>query len=97
MIIKGKTFPENQFRKVYELDGEKIKVKHFVVRTTLPENPFVPHKHEQEELWYIIEGRAVYTEDGLKHDVGAGDLIQIKPWVEHGMQTDSKVVWICLG
>jgi len=97
MIIKGEYDPKNNLRKVYPLGLSNISVKHFTVRTVTPENPFVPHKHEQEELWFIFSGEAVYTEDGKKYKVEAGDLIIIKPWVEHGLTTKDLSSWICLG
>ncbi len=98
MIIKGKVDTDNSFRLVYDLDKENdIKLKHFVVRTTTPGNPFHPHKHEQEELWYMIEGNGIYTENGVQYPVESGDLVQIKPWVLHGLSTETKIVWICLG
>ncbi len=98
MIIKGVKDPENEFRLFFDIDkNNNIKIKHFVVKTTTRENPFVPHKHEQEELWFIIEGDGVYTEDSNEYHIGPDDLIQIKPWVLHGLKTDRKVKWICLG
>ena len=97
MIIKSHIDPENQWRKVYSLDPNKINVNHFVVRTTLPDNPFKSHQHEQEELWFILEGEALYFEEGKETPVKKGDLIQIKSRVKHGLSTKSRVEWICLG
>ncbi len=98
MIIKGMPDPENRYRSIYPI-GKKnaIKVNHFVVRTTTQNNPFEPHQHEQEELWYIIEGQGILKENNDDYPVEAGDLIQIKPWVPHGLSSDTKSVWICLG
>lgn len=98
MIHKGRRDPENEFRVFYDLDkGNGIQAKHFVVRTTTTANPFVPHAHEQEELWYVLEGKGSYFEDGAVRPVEAGDLIHIRPRVLHGLSSDSKIVWICLG
>ena len=98
MIIKGMTDPENQYRSIYNIDKKNdIKINHFVVRTTTHKNPFKPHKHEQEELWYIIEGKGLLKENDDNYPVEAGDLIQIKPWVLHGLSSDTKIIWICLG
>jgi quercetin dioxygenase-like cupin family protein len=98
MILKGIKDPENAFRISFDIDTPNaIKIHHFAVRTTTPSNPFTPHKHKQEELWYIIEGQGVYSEDDIDHPVEAGDLIQIKPWILHGLHSDTKIVWICLG
>lgn len=97
MIIKGITDPVKQFRKAYPLEGENIRVKHFVVRTLTPDNPFGPHKHEQEELWYILEGNAILSLEGKEYPVGPEDLIHLKPWIEHGLSTETNAKWICLG
>ena len=71
--------------------------RHFVVRVTTPDNPFKPHKHEQREIWFIIDGEALLSLDGTDHRVETGDLIELEPWVEHGLRTTGRVEWICLG
>ena len=97
MIVKGVKDPEQTGRTFYPLDGFEASVAHFVTRVTTPDSPFVPHKHEQKELWYILEGAAIFSRDGHEERVDGGDLILIEPWVEHGLRTDSCVSWICLG
>jgi mannose-6-phosphate isomerase-like protein (cupin superfamily) len=97
MILKANTIPAKNGRRPYELEGREIVMRHFVTRVTTPENPFNPHKHAVPELWYIIEGEALVTIDGVDHPVESGDLIVIDPWVEHGLRTASRVAWICLG
>lgn len=97
MIVKGSPDTAQPGRTVYPLDGFETTVQHFVVRETGPDNPFVPHKHEQTELWYVIEGEGVVTLDGEDKPVSCGDLIRIHPWLEHGLRSDTRVTWICLG
>ena len=97
MLIKGSEIEERGGRKPYELEGRDVLVKHFVVRVTTPANPFKPHKHEQRELWYVIDGECTVSLDGHDHDVQGGDLIAIDPWVEHGLRTETQARWICLG
>ncbi len=97
MIIKGRTLTAENGRKPYPLAGHSTLLRHFVVRVTTPENPFPPHKHEQPELWYIVDGEALVRLDGQEHPVEAGDLIVLEPWVEHGLHTHTQVTWICLG
>jgi quercetin dioxygenase-like cupin family protein len=97
VLIKGSRLPEADGRRPYSLEGREISVRHFVIRTTTPGNPFEPHKHEQPELWYVIEGRATVTLDSQEHLAEDGDLIVIDPWVEHGLYTQSLARWICLG
>jgi mannose-6-phosphate isomerase-like protein (cupin superfamily) len=97
MIIKGKTLPEQGGRKPYPLTSKDVVGKHFVVRVTTPDNPFEPHKHAQREIWFIMQGEAWITLHDEEHEVEAGDLIELEPWVEHGLRTESRVTWICMG
>lgn len=97
MIIKGSEIEPQNGRKPYPLDGLAIEVKHFVVRVTTPDNPFIPHEHGQPELWFITDGEATVSFAGADHTVKAGDLIAIEPWVEHGLRTTGQATWICLG
>ena len=97
MIIRGTRDAQRHGRTFYALDGFSVPVDHFVVRETTAENPFVPHRHEKPELWYIIGGEAVVSLGGQEHSVETGDLIRLDPWVEHGLRTSNNVRWICLG
>ena len=97
MIVKGLDDPKQKGRQVFDLKGFTAEVKHFVIRTATADNPFVPHKHEQKELWYVTEGSGVYTQDKKESKVEAGDLIIIDSRVEHGLQTETMIKWICLG
>ena len=97
MIIKGSEIEAKNGRTPYPLSGLEVQVKHFVVRVTGPANPFKPHTHEQPELWYVTDGKAIVHLDGQDHLVGPGDLIAIESQVEHGLRTENKATWICLG
>ena len=98
MIIRRSELPEQRKGlKLYPLTSDEIAGRHFAAWVTTPENPFGPHKHEQRELWFIMEGQAVVSIDGQEHTVEPGDLIELPPWVEHGLRTDSGVRWICMG
>jgi len=97
MVIKGSEISEQNGRKAYPLAGHQVAIQHFVVWMTTPDSPFRPHRHEQPELWYIIEGQALITLDGHEQAVEGGDLAVVSPWVEHGLQTEGVVSWICLG
>jgi mannose-6-phosphate isomerase-like protein (cupin superfamily) len=97
MIIRGSDIQARDGRKPYPLAGLEVLVKHLVVRVTTPDNPFVPHAHEQPELWYVVDGQALVSLDGEEQAVEGGDLILIQPRTEHGLRTQSCATWICLG
>ncbi|MBN1524729.1 MAG: cupin domain-containing protein [Spirochaetales bacterium] len=97
MIIKGNAIPFQNNRRPFDLEGREIKTKHFVTRITAPDNPFLPHKHEQSELWFILEGNGVVTLEGKDFPVEKADLIILDPWQEHGLRTETEITWICLG
>jgi mannose-6-phosphate isomerase-like protein (cupin superfamily) len=97
MIIRANDTEAKDGRRPYPLLGIEVDVKHFVIRVTTPDNPFRPHKHDQAELWFIIDGEAVVALDGQDHAVAARDLIAIEPWVEHGLRVQERAEWICLG
>jgi len=83
MIIKGNSIEEINHRKDYGVRGLQDQIRHFVVFTTTPDNPFRPHKHAGLEFWHILEGEAVVTLDGEDYAVEAGDLVFLAPWTEH--------------
>lgn len=97
MIIHCATVPETNGRRGYPIGGQQGLLQHLAVRVTTPANPFRPHRHEREEIWYIIEGAGLVSLDGVEHAVEAGDVIILKPWVEHGLRTEGQVKWLCLG
>ncbi len=97
MITKGRPDPAQKGRVAYALEGREFLVRHFVVRTTTPDNPFAPHRHEQQEIWFIIEGRGLFVDECGEHAVEAGDLITIDSGRLHGLRTEDTVRWICAG
>jgi mannose-6-phosphate isomerase-like protein (cupin superfamily) len=102
MIIHGDKLAQESGRKPYPVPpgstaGWDHPNWHFVIRTTTPENPFKPHKHEGTEMWFILEGEALLSLDGTEHPVTAGDLIVLEPWSEHGLRAETRVRWICMG
>ena len=96
MILSGSEMQEENGRRPYPLPDSQSVLGHFVLRVTRPENPFEPHVHEEDELWYIQGGQAALTLGDGEERVGAGDLIVIPPNVRHGLRTESEVTWICL-
>ena len=97
MIVKGIPDDAQKGRTYYPLDDFSMLTRHFVIRDTTAENPFLPHEHEQPELWYIIKGEALVTLGETEHPVSAGDLVRLDPWMHHGLRSESAVRWICIG
>ena len=97
LLFKASEVPEEKGRRSYPVGGKQGVLHHFALRVTTPANPFGPHTHAGEELWYIVEGQAVASVGGEEQVVGAGDLVVLPSQVEHGLRTDGQVTWICLG
>jgi quercetin dioxygenase-like cupin family protein len=97
VITRGSELEEKNGRVDYPLTSKEIAGRHFAVWTTTPANPFGPHKHKQRELWFILEGQATVSLDGQESAVQGGDMIQLDPWVEHGLRTETRARWICMG
>jgi mannose-6-phosphate isomerase-like protein (cupin superfamily) len=97
MIIKGTQTIDQKGRTGYELSGFSMVLNHFAVRETTSDTPFIPHKHENKELWYIISGTGYFQKEETEEIVSTGDLIRIDPWMKHGLRTEERINWICLG
>jgi mannose-6-phosphate isomerase-like protein (cupin superfamily) len=97
VVIRGRADPAQKGRVVYALGGRELLMRHFVVRTTTPDNPFVPHRHQKEEIWFIVEGEGLFIDETGEHAVAAGDLIAIDSGALHGLRADGAVRWICAG
>ena len=97
LIVKKSSLREVNNRLDYGIRLMQNDLKHFVIWTTRPENPFGPHKHAGFEFWYILEGEAIVSLDGQEYPVEAGDLIYLPPQSHHGLRTTTCARWICLG
>jgi mannose-6-phosphate isomerase-like protein (cupin superfamily) len=97
MIIRSAQLPSADGRTSYPIADQQAILHHLSVRDTTPQNPFGPHKHERAEIWYIIEGEALVSVDGCEDKIGPGDVILLDPWTLHGLRTESRARWICLG
>lgn len=97
MIIRAQALDEANGRKPYPIADQQTILHHLSVYDTRAENPFKPHKHEREEIWYIIEGAAIVSLDGQEQTVGPGDVVLLKPWIEHGLRSESRARWVCIG
>lgn len=52
------------------------------------------HSHLYEQTGYLLSGRLLFTIDGEKHEVGAGDSWCIKADIEHSAQILEKTVLV---
>ncbi len=97
MIVHANELTELNHRIDYGIGTFQDVLKHWVVRETLPANPFGPHKHEGAEFWVILEGEATVSIDGVESAVAAGDLVYLAPLTNHGLRSQTRARWICLG
>jgi quercetin dioxygenase-like cupin family protein len=44
-----------------------------------------PHKHEQEQVSYVVRGALRFTVGGQEMTVRSGSVLQIPSWVEHSV------------
>ena len=97
MIIKSRDHEFVDGRKHYPIEELQETIGHFVCRITTPDSPFGPHKHDGEEFWYLLSGKALVSIDGDETEVEEGDLVVLKPWTDHGLRSESEAVWLCFG
>ena len=68
---------------------------------TLPVGSTIPvHKHEEdEEIYFIFEGRGMLTLDGKESSVGEGDLMACRQGSSHGLRntSDQEIKLIVVG
>jgi mannose-6-phosphate isomerase-like protein (cupin superfamily) len=70
---------------VGELNGQQVKLVRF-------QGPFVWHHHDQEdELFYVVQGRFRMEFRGRSVDVAAGEFIIVPRGVEHRPVADEEV------
>ncbi|MFX1467006.1 MAG: cupin domain-containing protein [Promethearchaeota archaeon] len=50
-----------------------------------PGTNFEIHDHEEEELSYIVQGKAIMTVDEESYDIEAPYVIKVPPHVRHGL------------
>ena len=56
-------------------------------------HPFLPHRHAQAEIYYVLSGEGVVSIDGVEHPLRAGTSVFIPGDVWHGARnTGSEVL-----
>ncbi|MCC7493150.1 MAG: cupin domain-containing protein [Fimbriimonadaceae bacterium] len=97
MILRGIADPAQAGRVVYDITGHAVELRHFVIRETTADRPFAAHSHAAAEFWFILDGHGTLLLADRREAVGPGDLIRLDPGVVHGLESDHRVRWICLG
>lgn len=56
----------------------------------LPNGGFLaPHRHPQAEIYYMLQGEAIVTVDGVAHAVSGGTALFIPGGSEHGIRNEA--------
>jgi mannose-6-phosphate isomerase-like protein (cupin superfamily) len=63
-------------------DGKTVKLS--VVGVGLATHP--PHRHEEDEFFFVLEGTAEFYLDGARQVVGAMTSLYAPSWHEHGIR-----------
>ena len=65
---------------------------HFINDDILPPGTSIGlHRHDlDEEYYFILSGTGVMTLDGVRHEVGPGDITAIFPGGGHGLENNSQ-------
>ena len=71
---------EGVTRRVFTGDGATL------AWTTLePGHTPRPHSHEYEQIVYIVSGRVLFSVGDETAEMGPGDVLLVKGWIEHEM------------
>ena len=83
--IAGMEFPAGRRTRVMVGPGAMLEAANFVMGhvTILPGGSVPIHSHEQEEVYFIVEGQGNIQVAGESRDVRSGDCIYIRPQLEH--------------
>lgn len=66
ILIKFKDVEKRKDGSVgYPIKDHQKLLKHIAYRKVTPDNPFGPHKHEGDEIWFIIKGKAKVNIGGV--------------------------------
>ncbi len=55
-------------------------------------SPFLPHRHAQAEIYYVLSGEGVVSIDGVEHALRAGSSVFIPGDVPHGARNTGRDV-----
>lgn len=68
----------------FEFVGAKhgVEVSMFVVTAEAGRGP-VLHRHRYDEVVYVVEGRSLWTVDGMEREAGPGDILVVHAGETH--------------
>jgi quercetin dioxygenase-like cupin family protein len=64
------------------LGGDAVMLSHVTIE---PNGSAASHTHDEEQMGLIIAGGGVFELDGVKKEVGPGDVYHAPPGVPHGL------------
>lgn len=70
----------------WSIAGKKLQFTWFEV---LPQTNFVEHRHDSEQITYVIEGELFFKIDNEVYKLSPGDSIIVPPDKEHSVWTGS--------
>ena len=98
--IAGMEFPAGRRTRVMVGPGAKLEASNFVMgHVTIYPGGSVPiHAHEQEEVYFIVEGEGSIEVGGEPKAVRSGDCIYIRPQKMHMLKnnaTENMIMMFC--
>src|SRR5690606_32223457 len=85
----GRSYPCGSMQALFLADGEETNGRYSVSEWWLdPRSDGVhPHLHEEnEELFFVLEGRVTFHLDGAEWEAGAGSFVRVPAGVMHGFR-----------
>jgi quercetin dioxygenase-like cupin family protein len=64
-------------------DHSRVDISFFLVTTAEPGRGARLHKHDYDEIVYVISGRSKWTVNGVEHEAAAGDVLIVKAGEPH--------------
>ena len=64
-------------------EHSRVDISFFLVTTTEPGRSIRLHKHNYDEIVYVIAGRSKWTVDGVEREASAGDVLIVKAGEPH--------------
>lgn len=85
-FLTPKNFDLASGAKFWSIEGKKVQFTCFEVRAN---TNFPKHKHESEQITYVLEGELFFKSENSLYKLSKGDYILIPGNVEHEVWTES--------